>query len=197
MRETTNIRLATVGGQGGVLASSIIAHTAFDAGFQVKKREVHGMSQRGGVVTSDVRFGTAVYSPMIPEGEVDFLVGFEQGEALRALHDLRPNGTVIVNTQIIIPPIVATGRASYPDRPIETLRASTARVFTLDALALAEACGSVRAVSTVMVGALSVFLPFPEEAWLRVIRTKVPRHTIPVNEAAFATGRAAMQKGQE
>ncbi|MBN1425552.1 indolepyruvate oxidoreductase subunit beta [Candidatus Fermentibacteria bacterium] len=193
MTATTNIRLATVGGQGGILASSVIAQTAFDARFVVKKREVHGMSQRGGVVTSDVRFGATVHSPMVPEGAVDILLGFEQGEALRAVHDLKPEGIVIVNTQIIVPPIVATGKASYPENPLEALRRSVARVYALDALRLAEEAGSAKAVSTVMVGALSAFLDFPEDAWLTAIRSKVPPKTIAVNERAFAAGRAAME----
>lgn len=192
MSATVNIRLATVGGQGGVLASSVIAQTAFNAGLMVKKREVHGMSQRGGVVTSDVRFGPLVYSPMVPEGAVDILIGFEQGEALRAVHDLRPGGVVIVNTQVIVPPIVATGKASYPENPLAALREKASRVYELDALALAEEAGSAKTISTVMVGALSAFLDFPEEAWLAAVRSKVPSKTIAVNERAFASGRSAM-----
>ena len=192
MSATVNIRLATVGGQGGVLASSVIAQAAFDAGLQVKKREVHGMSQRGGVVTSDVRFGPVVHSPMVPEGAVDVLLGFEQGEALRAVHDLRPGGVVIVNTQVIVPPIVATGKVSYPENPLATLREKASRVYALDALGIAEQAGSVKTVSTVMVGALSAFLDFPEEAWLAAIRAKVPQKTVAVNERAFAAGRAAV-----
>lgn len=192
MSRTVNIRLATVGGQGGVLASSIIAQVAFDAGLMVKKREVHGMSQRGGVVTSDVRFGERVFSPMVPEGCVDFLVGFEQGEALRALHDLRPEGVIIVNTQVIVPPIVATGKASYPQDPLAVLKARTPHCYPLDALALAEQAGSARTVSTVMVGALSAFLEFSPQAWLSAIRSKVPAKTVEVNERAFALGRDAV-----
>jgi indolepyruvate ferredoxin oxidoreductase beta subunit len=190
--DTVNVRLATVGGQGGVLASSIIAQVAFDSGLDVKKREVHGMSQRGGVVTSDVRFGKRVFSPMVPQGAVDYLLAFEQAEALRAIPDLKKNGVVIVNTQVIIPPIVAVGKASYPEDPVGKVAAIAEKLYTFDAFELAKSAGSVKTVSTVMLGALSHFLAFSVEAWLNAIRGKVPKKTIEINERAFAAGQQAI-----
>ena len=187
--ETVNIRLATVGGQGGILASSIIAKVAFNHGLDVKKREVHGMSQRGGVVTSDVRFGDKVFSPMVPRGSIDYLLAFEQAEALRAIPELKSSGTAIINTQVIIPPIVAIGKASYAENPLSEVHNHAEHVHTLDALSLATAAGSPKTVSTVMLGALSTFLPFEENAWISAIKTSVPGKTIDINMKAFQSGR--------
>ena len=188
-----NIRLATVGGQGGILASSIIAKVAFNHGLDVKKREVHGMSQRGGVVTSDVRFGETVYSPMVPRGSIDYLLAFEQAEALRAIPDLKPSGTAIINTQVIIPPIVAIGKAAYAEDPLFDVKNRAKHVHTLDALSLAAAAGSPKTVSTVMLGALSTFLSFEEDAWISAIETSVPGKTIDINMTAFQSGRNSVQ----
>ncbi len=190
--KTVNIQLATVGGQGGILASSIIAQVAFDAGLDVKKREVHGMSQRGGVVTSDVRFGKQVCSPMVPQGSIDFLLAFEQAEGLRAIPNLKNGGVVITNTQTIIPPIVAIGKGTYPDNALAAIAERVKQSFTLDAMRLAEEAGSAKTVSTVMLGALSVFLDFSEEAWLKAIRSKVPKKTIEINQRAFEAGRTSV-----
>lgn len=191
--KTINVRLATVGGQGGVLASSILAQVAFDSGLDVKKREVHGMSQRGGVVTSDVRFGEKVFSPMVPQGAVDFLLAFEQAEALRAIPDLKDTGVALVNSQIIIPPIVAVGKAVYPEESLEKLGQIAKHLHVFDAFQLAKDAGSIKTVSTVMLGALSVFLDFSIEAWLAAIRGKVPKKTVEINEQAFAAGREAVR----
>jgi len=190
--ETINIRLATVGGQGGILASSIIAQVAFDSGLDVKKREVHGMSQRGGVVTSDVRFGRKVFSPMVPQGSIDYLLAFEQAEALRAIPDLRREGAAIVNTEVIIPTIVSIGKTTYPENTLAKLEKAVNRLFAFDALDLAAKAGSTKTVSTVMLGALSAFLDFPEEIWLHTIKTKVPKKTIETNERSFHAGRVAV-----
>jgi len=193
--ETMNIRLATVGGQGGILASSIIAKVSFEHGLDVKKREVHGMSQRGGVVTSDVRFGNKVYSPMVPRGAIDYLLAFEQAEALRAIPDLKKTGTVIINTQVIVPPIVAIGKASYVEDALTEVRDRAKQVHTLDALSLATAAGSPKTVSTVMLGALSTYLPFENDAWISAIKTSVPGKTIDSNMKAFQSGRETVKTG--
>lgn len=121
---TTNIRLVGVGGQGILVASEILCDALLASGLDVKKTEVHGMAQRGGTVNSDVRFGTKVYSPVIPQGEVDILLAFEQMEALRYLASLKPGGMVIVNKQRILPASVALGKVEYP-RDIEKASSPT------------------------------------------------------------------------
>ena len=111
---TTNVLIVGVGGQGVILASEMLSEVALRSGLDVKKSEVHGMSQRGGVVTSHVRFGTKVDSPLIPGGEADVILGFELAESLRWIHELAEGGQLIVNSQRLVPPITATGKFSYP-----------------------------------------------------------------------------------
>jgi indolepyruvate ferredoxin oxidoreductase, beta subunit len=93
--EVTSIVIAGLGGQGVLKASDIVAEAAFHAGFDVKKAEVHGMSQRGGSVTSDVRFGRQVLSPMAPAGEADFLVVLAGDQVEPNRNRLRPGGGLI------------------------------------------------------------------------------------------------------
>jgi indolepyruvate ferredoxin oxidoreductase beta subunit len=109
-----NILIVGVGGQGVLLASQILSEAALQAGYDVKKSEVHGMSQRGGVVSSHIRFGKKVHSPLIPNGAADVILAFERAEALRWIHELKPGGAMIVNAQIIIPPIAVDTKYSYP-----------------------------------------------------------------------------------
>jgi len=112
---TKNILMAGVGGQGIILASEIVSEAVMLAGFDVKKSEVHGMAQRGGSVTSHVRFGEKVYSPIIRDGEVDILFSLELLETLRFLPVLKDDPVILVNQQKILPPSVTLGRDVYPD----------------------------------------------------------------------------------
>src|SRR5437763_5059085 len=93
--DVVNIVIAGLGGQGVLKASDIVAEAAFRAGFDVKKAEVHGMSQRGGSVASDVRFGAKVHSPMVPAGEADFLVVLAPDQVDANRHQLRSGGSLI------------------------------------------------------------------------------------------------------
>ena len=113
----TNILVVGIGGQGVMTAAEMLARAALAQGFDVKKTEVAGMAQRGGVVSSHVRFGPKVYSPQIEPGEADLLIGFEAAEALRWLPHLRPTGVAMVNTLRIAPPVVSTGLYAYPAAP--------------------------------------------------------------------------------
>ena len=113
-KDTINFILAGVGGQGTILASDLLAAVGMEAGFDVKQAEVHGMAQRGGSVSSHVRWGPVVYSPLIPVGGADILVGFEQVEAVRYAHFLRTGGVMLVNQQAIAPITVSAGSSIYP-----------------------------------------------------------------------------------
>ena len=108
--EVTNVVIAGLGGQGVLKASDILAEAAFQAGYKVKKAEVHGMSQRGGSVSSDVRFGTDVLSPMVPTGEADFLVALEPSQAEGARHRLR-SGAVELTSDSVDLSALATPKA--------------------------------------------------------------------------------------
>lgn len=186
----TNILLVGVGGQGILLASEILAETFMLAGFDVKKSEIHGMSQRGGSVVSHVRFGKAVCSPTVPEGEGDILFGFELLEAYRCLPLLRPGAEVVVNDYRIAPPAVLLGQASYPADLAQRMRSRFANFLLVDGLHLAQQAGDVRAANTVLLGAVSRRLAIDEAVWLAALQNMVPKKALEVNRKAFQLGRA-------
>jgi indolepyruvate ferredoxin oxidoreductase, beta subunit len=191
---TTNILMAGVGGQGIILASDVIAKAAAKHGFDVKKSDVHGMAQRGGAVTSHVRFGERVFSPLIPEGEADILMASEQLEALRWLPFLKPGGRIAVNTQRIFPPTVARGEAPYPHDVLDRLRAVDPNLIALDCLQIATAAGNAKTSTVVLLGGMAGLLNFPEQTWLELIAKEVPAKAREVNLKAFAAGREAAKK---
>ncbi len=191
MPGTGNILFSGVGGQGILLASEITAYALLEAGYDAKKSEVHGMAQRGGSVTAQLRYGDRVYSPLIEPGRADLLVAFELMEAPRYLPFLHAGSRVIVNTQKILPPSVATGLTSYPEDVLAAVRACDIQVVEIDAFALAREAGEVKAANVVMVGALSHFLPVDAAACEAIINTRVPERFREVNLRAFAAGRAA------
>jgi len=186
------IFLAGVGGQGIILASEILCEAFLIGGYDVKKSEVHGMAQRGGAVTTHVRYGKKVFSPLIEPGTADLLLAFEKLEALRFLHVLAPGGAAVVNAQEILPPSVATGRERYPERVAERLRAAVPRTYLVDALAAALSLHEVRTVNLVLVGAASPLLPLPAERFEDAIRTRLPEKIVEVNLSAFRAGRALL-----
>ena len=159
----------------------------------MKKSEVHGMAQRGGAVTTHLRFGPKVYSPLIEPGKADLLIAFEKIEALRFAHYLRPGGAMVVNAQEIFPPSVATGQERYPEDVADRLRAVTDRLHMVDALAVALSMREVRAVNIVLVGAASHFLPLPEAAYEEAMTARLPSKIVDVNVRAFRAGRALLQ----
>ncbi len=189
--ETMNFVIAGIGGQGALLVSNVLAEVGVRSGYDVKKTEVHGMSQRGGSVTSHVRWGERVFSPMVGQGEADFLLALEKLESLRYLDMLREGGTVLVG-EVKIPPIsVSAGEASYPDDT--TIRAALAqRAGQIDFLptqSLAEQAGNPRAHNVVLLGALSVMLAqVPEPIWLEAVAAGVPTRHVDLNLRAFAAG---------
>jgi len=186
-----NLVIVGVGGQGTLLASKILGRLALDAQSGVKVSEVHGMSQRGGSVITHVRIGDSVHAPLVSLGGADFLLSFEALEAARAAAFLKPDGVAIVNSQQISPMPVITGAAVYPENPLEGAAFAGKKVEALDALALATAAGSQRAVNLVLLGVLSRHLPYADEAWRRAIGASVPRNTLSVNIQAFEAGRDA------
>ena len=187
--KVTNILMAGVGGQGTLLASEILSEVLMQAGYDVKKAEVHGMAQRGGSVVSHVRFGAKVYSSIIPEGEADVLFGFELLETYRYLPLVKPSGTVVVNSLCIAPPAVALGQDHYPEEIPAKLRKHVQNVKVVDGLQLAEQAGNPRTVNTVLLGALSNSLQPTHEQWLAAIRNLVPERFLEVNLKAFELGR--------
>lgn len=187
--QTVNVMIVGVGGQGSLLASKTLGQLLMDQGLDVKVSEVHGMSQRGGSVVTYVRFGDKVYSPIIDQGEADYIVSFEQLEAARWLSYLKPGGQIVVNTQIVEPMPVLTGEAEYPAQLVEKMQQLGAKVDAIDALTLAEQAGSSKAVNLVLMGRLSRYFDFPETAWLAAIERCVPAKFLELNKLAFSLGR--------
>ena len=190
-RSTINLLLSGVGGQGVVLASYVLSQMAMSEGYDVKQSEVHGMSQRGGSVISHFRFGDEVSSPIIAPGTADILLGFEALESLRYIHWLRPGGMLIYNALRINPSPVAAGLAEYPTDIEGQIAAAWANTRAVNANALAEEAGTIKAANVVMLGAVSNALPFAAEGWENVIRQVVPPKTVDVNLKAFRLGVSA------
>ena len=189
MKQSGNILFSGVGGQGILLASELTAYAQLEAGFDVKKSEVHGMAQRGGSVTAHLRYGEKVYSPLIEPGKADIQVAFEEMEAARYLPYLHKDSAVVVNTQKILPPSVATGKASYPTGILDELRNRGIKVVALDAFAVAREIGELRTANVVMVGAMSNFLAVSPGIFLDVIDQRVKEPFREVNKKAFTAGR--------
>jgi len=188
--KTQNIFLAGVGGQGILLAGELLCLTLMECGYDTKKSEVHGMAQRGGSVTSHVRFGRKVFSPLIPRGEADILMAFEALEALRWSAFLKKGGKLLVNRQEIMPTTVTSGRMQYPQDIYEKIRKKHPGMRVIDGLELARQTGNVRAVNSIMVGAVSRELDVPERTWKKVIARRLPERFVSVNLKAFELGRA-------
>jgi indolepyruvate ferredoxin oxidoreductase beta subunit len=186
--------LAGVGGQGTILAADVFAKVAAAAGLDVKLSEVHGMAQRGGSVTTTVRFGDTVHAPITDPGTADHLVAFEMLEAARSVHMLKPKGRLMVNTRIIEPLPVLIGAAEMPD-DLE-LKLAEVKAIMIDADALACEAGSPKSANIVLMGALSTGLDFDEGLWREVIANRVPSKTVEANLRAFDLGRDACMEGE-
>ncbi|MCL5961154.1 MAG: indolepyruvate oxidoreductase subunit beta [Chloroflexi bacterium] len=183
--DTTNVLFAGVGGQGAMLASEILALVAAEEGLDVKQTEVHGSAQRGGAVSSHVRFGTRVYSPVIQRGEADFVVAFEKLEALRFAHYLKDGGTVVINDEEVMPSQFGDNR-SYPHDAVPFLKSKGIKTVELDATKLAVELGNPRVASTVILGVLSRLLTLKPESWRRVLEKRIPPNLLDINLRAFA-----------
>jgi indolepyruvate ferredoxin oxidoreductase beta subunit len=194
MESIVNFLFVGVGGQGILTASDIAASVGLEAGVEAKKSEVHGFSQRGGVVESHVRWGQDVGAPTAEKGTVDYLIAIEMLESARWIEWLLPGGVAFINRQRIAPMTVTVGDAVYPpvERILEAVRMRTADVTLVDALAIAERLGDARMTNTVLLGALSTRLNVAPEIWLSVIERRVPPRYAAPNREAFREGRRAV-----
>ncbi len=187
---TLNVLLAGIGGQGVLTAGQLLSEAALEAGYDVKKSEIHGMAQRGGVVTSHVRIGQRVFSPVISPGEVDLLVGFEEAEALRWRAEVRAGGTLVVNCLRVLPPVVNLGLFSYPEDPVAALRTFSGTTYPVEASAMAVEMGSPRLAGTILMGVAAVGVPISPEHWEAAIRRRFPAAAVAdMNLQAFRRGR--------
>ena len=201
MSRNTNILVCGIGGQGVMTATEILAEAALALGFDAKKTEVAGMSQRGGVVVSHLRFGAKVLSPQIAPGEADLLVGFEAAETLRWVHMLSTGAPVLTNTSRLTPPVVECGVFDYPDDPVGQLRTLGVPLQAFDAAEIAQEFGDIRLGNTVMLGAMSDHLPFPAAVLREAVAARFAHKKpglLDMNMRAFDAGRerAAALTGQ-
>lgn len=186
--KTTNVMIVGVGGQGSLLASKLLGRLLIDEGYDVKVSEVHGMSQRGGSVVTYVRFGEKVYSPIITEGEADYIISFEKLEAARYAKYLNKDGLIVVNTQQIDPMPVIIGAAQSPENVLDELTEKGLKVEALDALTLAEATGSSKAVNIVLMGKVAKQFGISYDKWITAIENTVAPKFVEMNKKAFDLG---------
>ena len=194
--KTVNVSLVGVGGQGIILTADLLAKAAAKSGLDVKKSEIHGMAQRGGSVTSQVRFGDDVASPIIQEGAAGILVSFDKVEALRNVGILSKGGKALVNDLYLVPVTVSSGQQP----PVEDLDGKVRKAFKnlvlVDAMKIAtEEVGNARTMNMVLAGALSALCPFAEDKWLQAMEELLsgPKaKLLEINKKAFALGRAAV-----
>ncbi|MDD2663034.1 MAG: indolepyruvate oxidoreductase subunit beta [Dechloromonas sp.] len=195
MSDVTNILVVGIGGQGVMTATEILAEASIAMGHDAKKTEVAGMAQRGGVVSSHLRFGPRVLSPQITPGTADVLLGFEAAEGLRWRHMLRADGIALMNTARLVPPVVELGLFDYPADPIADMKAAGTRVVAFDATSIALELGDIRLGNTVMLGAIADHLPFSAEVLRDCVLARFRRKgekLVELNRRAFEAGRAAV-----
>ena len=191
MSDVKSVLFVGVGGQGTILASKILTMGLIENGYDVKMSEVHGMSQRGGSVSTQVRFGKEVYSPIIGEGTADILVSFEEMEAARYAKFLKKDGKIVVNTYRIPSMPILSGAATYPDNIVETLK-SKVPTMELDATKIAVEVGNPKSANIVLLGALIKAMDMTDIDWKAIIAKAVKPKFVDVNLQAFDAGMAAV-----
>ena len=184
--------LVGVGGQGAILTAKVLVNGLMKAGYDVKMSEVHGMSQRGGSVSTQVHWGEKVYSPVIGSGAADLMVAFEKMEAVRYANFLKPDGVVIINDYSIPSATVAAGLETYPEGCLEAMEANF-KCYTLDAAKIAMELGSAKCMNIVLFGAMTKALELDDIDWEEIIKETVPPKFLELNLAAFRAGRAAVE----
>ncbi|MFA5399375.1 MAG: indolepyruvate oxidoreductase subunit beta [Dehalococcoidia bacterium] len=190
-----DVLMVGVGGQGIILASDILGDVALDIGMDVKKTDTLGMAQRGGSVTSHLRIGQKVWSPLINTCEADILLAFEKLEAARWVSYLRPGGTVIINNLAIPPLSISLGTQVYPEDEaiLGSFRRVTKAVYLISGTEQAAAMGDVRTLNIFMLGYLSRFLPLKitDEQWQKGMARHLPAKILDLNKRAFEAGKGA------
>jgi indolepyruvate ferredoxin oxidoreductase beta subunit len=185
-----NVLIVGVGGQGIILASDVLGKVAARYGYDVKKNEIHGMAQRGGSVSSHVRFGKTVSSPIIRMGEADVLMSFEQIETLRYFPYLSQNGKVVVNDQKILPPAVFTGQQEYPANVLEKIKEKVPDAMVVNGADVVAKLGNPRVLNVIFLGILSNFVDIPAGVYEEVLKESLKPKLVDINLKAFQEGRA-------
>lgn len=182
-----SILLVGVGGQGTILASKLLTTGLMEAGYDVKMSEIHGMSQRGGSVSSQVRYGNKVESSVIEPGGADILVAFEKMEALRWLEYLKLDGKVVVNNYEIKPISILSGKIDYPQGIVEEI-SEKVNTVTIDAAKHAEDIGNPKVMNVILLGATIKSMGLDYIDWEKIIRENIKEQFIDINIEAFELG---------
>ena len=182
-----SIILSGVGGQGTILASKLLTLGLMDSGYDVKMSEIHGMSQRGGSVTSHIRYGHKVNSPVIERGDADLLISFEKMEALRYLEYLKPNGKAIVNDFEIKPLTVSSGHAEYSQDILRELGNKT-HLIAVDAGTKARELGNIKVMNVILLGAIVKLMDLSGTDWDSIIQDNVKPDFVEINKKALKVG---------
>jgi indolepyruvate ferredoxin oxidoreductase beta subunit len=187
-----NVLLVGVGGQGTILAGKLLTLGLMEAGYDVKMSEIHGMSQRGGSVTTHIRYGDQkVYSPVIEKGDADIIVAFEKMEALRYLDYLKEDGHVVVN-DIEIPGMpITSGNVEYPAGITEELK-KHARTTVVNATQKALEVGSIKVMNVVLLGTIVAGMNLQHINWDKIITENVKPAFVELNKKALKTGEAML-----
>lgn len=188
MNDVKSILFVGVGGQGTILASKVLTEGLLKYGYDVKMSEVHGMAQRGGSVSTQVRFGKKVYSPLIEKGDADVIVSFEKSEAARWISYLKKDGYLVVNDYEIYPVPVLIGQEKYPENVNEKLKQTVKNTIVVDAAKIAEELGNIKAQNVVLLGALIKALNLENIDWNSVLETVVPPKALELNKKALQNG---------
>jgi indolepyruvate ferredoxin oxidoreductase beta subunit len=189
--DTKNILLVGVGGQGTILVSKILSTGLMDAGYDVKMSEIHGMAQRGGSVSTQVRYGEKIYSPIIGIGQADILVSFEAMETMRWLEFLKPDGVVVVNDYEIPSAPILTGKVDYPQGVIEMI-SDKARTKVVNAAGISEKLGNMKVMNVVLLGSLVKMMNLTDIDWEKAVRASVKEKFAELNVKAFIAGMEAV-----
>jgi indolepyruvate ferredoxin oxidoreductase beta subunit len=191
---TKNILLVGVGGQGTILAGKILTQGLIEIGYDVKMSEIHGMSQRGGSVNTQIRYGEKVFAPTIEEGEADALVSFEEMETYRWLKYLRPGGKVILNDYRIPSAPVLSGTTDYPENIKEEIQAK-ADTLVIDAVKQATEAGNLKSMNIVLLGALIKVMDLVGANWKDIIQRTVKPKFVESNLCALEKGMCCLNGG--
>ena len=194
MCDTKSVLLVGVGGQGAILVSKIITNGLICAGYDVKQSEVHGMAQRGGSVSTQVRWGKKVYGPVFGKGAADILVAFEQMEAVRYADFIKPGGIAVINRYAQDSITTAAGLETYPDDCIEAMQ-NAFHTIVVDAGEIAMRLGNAKCMNVVLFGAVCDTLDVPGVDWEKIVSETVPEKVRELNLKAFRAGREAIKNG--
>ncbi len=185
---TKNLLLTGIGGQGTITASKLLTIGLMSAGYDVKMSEVHGMSQREGQVLTHLRYGQKVYSPVVPMGEADIIIGFEELEVLRNIDYLKEDGLVVLNTVRFNPIGVLNGQDTYPENTKELIEKRAGKVYAFNATEEAKKLGNQKVMNIILLGTIVKSMKLEDIDWDKIIEENVKEQFIDINKKALRVG---------